>query len=116
MSEAKEKAAGQKAARSLRNALRKEVNSTFQRRTGLMAKPSVSAKSKFGLLDRITIGQPHYSFIQHFGWTRKYKSKSVTVAGKEHLSKAIDNSGALERLADELGEIRVDNVVSKIRF
>ena len=116
MSEAKEKAAGQKAARSIRTRLQKETNTLFERRTGRLQKTSVAAKTKFGQLDRITITTPRYSFMHHFGYTRKYGSRPITVPAKEHIGKAIDKSNALDRLADELGAIRVDEITAKIRF
>lgn len=116
MSEAKEKAAGQKAARSLRNALRREVNSTFQRHSGRMEKVLASAKTRYGVLDRITIGQPHYSFKHHYGYTRKYGANNIKVPGKEHLGKGIEKSGALEVLANEIGSIRADVITAKIKF
>ena len=116
MSESREKAAGQKAARSIRSKLRGEINTLFERRTGRLHKTSVSAKTKYGQLDRLTITSPKYSFIHHFGYSRKYAGKSISVPAKEHIGKALDKSNALERLADDLGEIRSDDIIAKIRF
>jgi hypothetical protein len=104
----REKTAGQKAARSIRNQLRREIKSDFKKRSGLMAQTGVRSLTKFGQLDRLTITSPKYSFIHHFGYSRKYGNNTVSIAAKEHIGKALDKSKALERLADELGRSKME--------
>lgn len=116
MSEVLEKAAGQRAARTLKTSIRRQIKNDFNRKTGLMLRTSVRPKTKFGQLDHLTITSPKYSFFHHYGYTRKYGSKSIFTPGKEHLAKALNNSRALETLATELGNIRADEVITKIRF
>tara|TARA_A100001015_G_scaffold304040_1_gene394626 strand:- start:536 stop:781 length:246 start_codon:yes stop_codon:yes gene_type:complete len=81
-----------------------------------MHRSGLSSKIKFGQLDRRTITAPRYSFIHHFGYTRKYGSNAISLPAKENIGKALVNSKALECLADEIGEIRADNITAKIRF
>ena len=116
MSEAKEKAAGQKAARKLRSALRREVVSTFERRSGQMAKTTVLPKMKNDFLNRLIIKGPAHLFAHHYGYYRKYDKKKVRVLGKEQIAKAIKSSNVLETLADDISNLRIDAVVAEINF
>lgn len=63
-----EKRAGLKAARALRNALRSEISRAFRNRSGQIRKTNVSARFNRGLLDRLVITSPRYSFPQHYGY------------------------------------------------
>jgi hypothetical protein len=63
----KERAAGNRAAAALRAALRSKIQSTFTRRSGAMEKSTVLPRFKDGVLDRLVLKSPKYSFTQHFG-------------------------------------------------
>lgn len=65
--EAQERKAGAKAASQLRAALRTEISSVFNRRSGALSKSTVGARYKDGALDRLVVTTPHYSFKEHFG-------------------------------------------------
>jgi hypothetical protein len=72
---------------------------------------------RFGNLDRIEVNSPFYSFMQHYGYARSYKSgTTIEMLGTDHFSKALDSTSALDVLADRIAEIRIDKITSLIRF
>lgn len=112
-----EKHAGQNAARNIGRSLRKTLKDHFSKDTGLLFKTSARAKMRYGSLDRIEVNSPHYSFMQHYGYTRKYSNgNTIEIPGTEHFSKALDKTSALDVLADKIAEIRIDKITSIIRF
>lgn len=78
-----ERAAGKKAASSLRANFRSEIKSTFQRRSGALGKTTVSSKYRNQGLDRLTLTTPHYSFKLHFGSSKQGDQKETTRSGSE---------------------------------
>jgi hypothetical protein len=87
-----EKALSQIAAKIIQSNIRNEISSTFERRSGALSKSVVLSKTNaFGNV-RLILKGPKYSFIQHYGYTREYKSGKVYVSPpKEHISKAVGN-------------------------
>lgn len=66
-----ERSAGNKAAAALRGAFRSTIRSNFHRRSGDMEdKSTVTPKYKEGVLDRLSLVSPYYSFTSHFGSTK----------------------------------------------
>jgi hypothetical protein len=74
--EAKERAAGLKAAAALRGAYRNIVKSTFKRKSGTEEKSNFSPRFREGRLDRIVMQAPHYSFKKHYGSTKTGTNKA----------------------------------------
>lgn len=129
--EAKERAAGLKAAVSLRAAYRTQINSTFNRgKSGKLEKSTFTPRYREGRLDRIVLSTPHYSFKNHFGSTKKGETKTHSRNGKpvrghsknrdykahNHIALAFKSTNALEQLATDLGENRIVLITSQIQF
>lgn len=112
-----EKKAGQNAARSLGRVFRRTLKQHFSKDSGRMFRTSASAKMKYGSLDRIEIRSPYYSFIQHYGFSRTYKSgKTHKSEGTDHFNEAMNKTSVVDKLADEIAQIRIDNITSIIKF
>jgi hypothetical protein len=112
-----EKQAGQAAARNLGRVVRKTLKQHFSKDTGRMFRTNATAKMRHGSLDRIEIRSPYYSFIQHYGFSRSYKSgKTHQSSGTDHFNEALNNTSIIEELADKIAAIRIDNVTSIIKF
>lgn len=93
-----ERKAASKARSSLNVALRSSIKRKFKSRTGKMEKSNVTSRFRDGMLDRLVLNSPHYSFKSHFGssltgntpetnraetnvqaFVRKIKSKSISI-------------------------------------
>jgi len=82
--QAEERKAGNKAAAALRGAFRSKIQSTFHRRTGAMQdKSTVTPRYRDGVLDRLVLASPRYSFIHHFGSTKTGKTGSLQRDGAD---------------------------------
>lgn len=113
-----EKKEGQKAARALTRGLRNVLARLTVRKTGQLLKLSkANAKMKFDALDNITITSPHYAFKQHHGF-EGIKSNGVKMRLKplSTFNLLLDNNQAIERLADAIGNLRAEEVTSKISW
>lgn len=96
--QAQERKAASKARSSLNVALRSSIKRKFKSRTGKMEKSNVTSRFRDGMLDRLVLNSPHYSFKNHFGssltgntpetnraetnvqaFVRKIKSKSISI-------------------------------------
>ena len=115
-----EKQAGQKAALFLRKSLKSEIRNLFETTQGNseMLRSTVASKMKGGELQRLVIKMPHYGFKQHFGFdgVKNNGVKLRLLSNTNFLNDALQANNALETLATEIGEIRGDEVVSKINF
>lgn len=149
-----ERKAANVARNELKVSLLSAINATFKRRTGAMEKSTVSNKFIDGLLDRITLNSPHYSFKEHFGsaktgtqgpssrsdsdvksFARHLSGKTIQVSAhhraggevrgfsknrkylaKHHISRALNNTNALDKLATAIGESRSVIITSQIDF
>jgi len=88
----------------------------------------IKPKFRQGFLDRLVIDATKYSFHAHYGymlvpkteWEQRRRKKHKIdkrpedrdVPGTMHFVKVLNNSKALNKLADELSEIRFQEVVS----
>ena len=115
-----EKQAGRKAALGLRKSIKSEIRNLFETTQGnsKMLRSTVGSKMKGGELQRLVIKMPHYGFKQHFGFdgVKKNGVKLRLLSNTNFLNDAIQANNALETLATEIGNIRGDEVVSKINF
>ncbi len=114
----KEKEIASIAVKKLRGAVREEISKTSNSRTGLALRTGgAGSKFKYGRLQRITIKAPYYIFMQNYGFEGK-KSNGINFRLKatDVLSKALDSSKVLDRLADDISEIRLDQVAAIIQF
>lgn len=114
--QALEKAAGQKAARTIRRNLKLELASIKD--TGTQLKTTgVSVNMKFGELQALTIKASQATFQQHYGF-EGIKSNGVRMKMKafNHFNKVLEKGTVLDKLATEIGEIRLDKITNNIRF
>ena len=83
---AQEKAAGKKAARNIRRALRAQL--TTVKSTGLMlSKLSVRPQMRFGQVESININATRVAFIQHYGFEGiKSNGASMRLKPRNHFS------------------------------
>lgn len=112
-----EREAGKKAARTLRKDLRQQVARRFTSRSGSLKKITATHRMKRGELQRIAIKAPKHGFIQHYGFEkRKNNGVFQRLKGTNFLNHAINKNGAIEKLADDISNIRGDEVVAKINL
>jgi hypothetical protein len=68
-------------------------------------------------LDRITFIAPSHIFKQHFGFEGSKKNGvRMRLEETDVLNIALDNSGVMEELADNLTDLRAEEVVTAINF
>jgi hypothetical protein len=114
---AREREAGTKAARKLRQGLRKVTRREFANRSGELRKITASKRMKRGELQRLVITAPKHAFVQHYGFSkRKRNGVYQRLKATNFLNKAIKESNALEELATEITEIRGDEVMAALNF
>ena len=113
-----EKKAGQKAARSIGKHFRSVFSRLTIQQTGdLLKLTTARAKMKFDALDNITIKAPYYAFIQHHGFEGiKSNGVAMSLKGNDAFTIAFNSTKAVEKLADEIGAIRAEEVTSKINW
>lgn len=114
-----EKKAGQKAARTIRRNLKAILGTATQKQSGeLLRLATATATMKFESLESITIKATPATFKQHYGF-EGIKSNGVYMKMKafDHFTLLQEKSqGALERLIDEIGSLRAEEITSKIKF
>lgn len=113
-----EKKAGQNAARSLSRNLKNILATTTTKQTGLMLqKAGASVEMKFDQVNAIVIKATSATFIQHYGF-EGIKKNGVRMSMKpyNHFTNLFNSTNALERLIDDIGELRAEEITSKIRF
>jgi len=113
-----EKKAGQKAARTLRRNLKNILAVATTKQTGAMlATAGAGIKMKFDSLDSIVIKASSATFKQHYGF-EGIKSNGVAMRMKpfNHFTKLFNGTKALETLLSEVGEIRAEELTSKLQF
>lgn len=114
----KEKEIASQAVKKLRSAVRHEIANTSTSRTGNELRVgNAGSRFKFGRLQRITIKAPYYTFMRNYGFEGK-KSNGINMRLKatDALAKALESSSILENLADDISEIRLDQVAALIQF
>lgn len=112
-----EKAEGQKAARELGRQLRTLIARSTVKQSGEALKSKATARMKYDALDSITIGAPHYIFKQHYGFEGiKSNRVHMTLKPTNVFNLLLDNNKTLDQLIDAIGNLRAEQVTSKIRF
>ncbi len=115
-----EQKAGRKAARKLKTALKNLVQKGFETTQGNseILKSTVLAKMDGSELQRLAIKMPHYAFKHHFGFdgVRSNGLKLRLYKQQGFLNKTITEANVLEQLADEIAEIRGEQVTNVINF
>jgi hypothetical protein len=113
-----EKKAGQKAARTIQRNLGIILSTTTTKRTGKMLSwAGASAEMKFDMLNAVTIQATQATFIQHYGF-EGIKKNGIYMSLKpySHFDNLFNkSSSALERLLEEITELRGQKVVSRIQ-
>jgi len=114
----KEKQISAIAVKKLRSAVREQISKTSDVKTGQAVRVGgAGSRFKNGRLQRITITAPHYIFKQNYGFEGK-KSNGVNqrLKATDVFSKAIDSSNILENLADDISELRMEQVIALTQF
>jgi hypothetical protein len=114
-----EKEAGKKAARALQGDIRSRTSSVFNRVSGQMAKMKVKTQMRRdGELRRLIIAGPQHAFILNYGFNGKRKDNVFMRLnkGKDWLESVVDGNTALEQLATDIGESRMEEVVAAIKI
>ncbi|MGB5821479.1 MAG: hypothetical protein WBG90_18495 [Saonia sp.] len=113
-----ERKAGQKAARTLRRDLR-TILGTLSIKSGsqLFKNTKITTITSFGTLDHLAVITPHYIFKQHYGF-EGIKKNGVAMSMKPflHFDKLFAKTRALDKLLDEIGAIRAEEITRNIRF
>lgn len=109
-----EKLAGQKAARTLRADLRYVLQTATHKRTGTMLKAvGATARMKYDALDAITIKATRAVFMQHYGFEGiKKNGVHMSLKSYGHFDRLFHRTKALDILADEIGELRGEEVTT----
>ena len=112
-----ERNAGRKAARTLRNKFKSKASSVYNRLSGdLVKNTSAKARIKKGRLQRIAIESTKYGFILQHGFnTKKKNGVHQRLRASYWLGEAIQQSKAIETLADEISDIRGDEVLASTK-
>jgi hypothetical protein len=113
-----EKQVANKAKKQLASALKFAIDRTTYKKTGEATKSAGSrAVFKDNRLQRITLKAPHYIFKQNYGFEGTKKNGiNMRLKSTGVLNIAIERSNVLETLANEISEIRLSQVTSKINF
>lgn len=113
-----EKEIASKAVNKLRGAVRSEIGNTSTERTGDALKiANAGSRFKFGRLQRIVIKAPYYTFMQNYGFEgTKSNGVNQRLKATDVFLKALESSNVLETLADEISELRIDQVTALIQL
>lgn len=113
-----EKAIASKGTKAISSALKFAIDRTTYKKSGEAIKLASSrAVFKDNRLQRLTLRAPHYIFKQHFGFEGTKKNGiNMRLKPTGVLNIAVDRSNILETLADEIAEVRLSEVTSKINF
>ncbi|WP_421801752.1 hypothetical protein [Flagellimonas sp.] len=114
-----EKKAGQKAARTIRRNLKTILATATKKQSGeLLRLASATASMRFDALEAITIKATPATFKQHYGFEGiKKNGVYMKMRAFDHFTLLQEKSqGALEKLIDEIGELRAEEITSKIKF
>lgn len=111
---------GKLAAKKLQQSIRQVIAVETVRTTGSLMRSSVKAVSDKHLkdkLDRLTISSPHYGFKLNYGFKGiKSNRVAMNLAPINHLHLAIERTNILNQLADDIGNLRADEVIAAINF
>lgn len=111
-----ERQIGSAAAAKLRAAFRSAIRETVNVR-GESAKATVTARYKNNRLDRLTFAAPYYIFMQHHGFEgQKKNGVMMRLKATDVLNKALQQSGVIDTLADNIANIRGEQIMTAINF
>ncbi|WP_417365576.1 hypothetical protein [Flavobacterium beibuense] len=111
-----EKSIGNNAAKQLRNAFRKAIRSTVNVK-GESKKATVNARYKAKRLDRLTFSAPHYIFKLNYGFEgTKKNGVNMRLKATNVLNIALEDSGILEALANDISELRAEEIITALNF
>lgn len=113
-----EKQIANRSVTAIRTGTKRAIGETTNSKSGEALRQAGSrAVFKDNRLQRITIRAPHYIFKQHYGFEGSKKNGvMMRLKPTDVISKALEYSNVLETLADEIAEIRLSEVTSKINF
>lgn len=110
------------ASKSFRGDLRNEVQRHYNSRTGALHKISAAPSIRKGELRGVRIIAPTHAYVNHYGFqgNRLLKGKKLfsvftRVKGTLFIEDAI-RKGSIDKLADNISEIRADELVANISF
>ncbi|WP_289659532.1 hypothetical protein [Flavobacterium panacagri] len=107
-----------KAVKKLRASVKNEVSKSGETRSGNAVKISnAGSRFKNNRLQRLTMSAPYYIFMQHHGFEGK-KSNGINqrLTATNVFSKAIQSSNIMETLANEISDVRLEQVSSIINL
>lgn len=108
---------GRDAAKGLKSGILKLIDQKLARRSGQASKTTVKSRLKQDRLDRLTITAPKHLYVQNFGFEGSKKNGvTMCLEAKDILTKAVEESNVLDNLADALGELRAEEVITLINF
>ena len=120
-----EKKAGQKAARAISRKLKTNVRKAHYplgidkvKNTGAMLSAvSAGARMKYDALEGIRVTASRATFIQHYGFEGiKANGKKMSLQAQGHFDFLSGKAPIIEQLADEIGNLRAEEITSKIRW
>lgn len=113
-----EKRAGAEGAVLIKKALKESIKGNSKTKTGTAERTAgARAVYKNERLQRIVLKAEHYVFKQNYGFEgTKKNSVNMRLHATEVISKAVENTGVLEVLADSISNIRSEQVLSRINF
>lgn len=112
-----ERLVGLQYAAFLEAALRRTINLESPSFARLALRTFVESRTKEdGRLQRLALVSPKHSFVHHYGFEGINKNgKALSLEAKSHLS-GLKEEAILNDLADEIGEIRAEEVTASIDF
>lgn len=114
----KERDITSQAVKKLRAAVRAEVSHNSQSKTGQALRMSgASSRFKKGRLQRIIMSGAYYTLMQHYGFEgQKSNGVNQRLRATDVFAKAVSSSNILEKLADDISELRIEQVAALIQF
>ncbi|MFA5296623.1 MAG: hypothetical protein WC389_00265 [Lutibacter sp.] len=111
-----EKQIGDKYAGLLQGAIRFAIQQESASFSTLALRTKVVAKIKDGHLQRLVLESPKHSFVHHYGFEGiRSNRRKLSLETKNHLSD-LKQIAILNGLANEIGNLRADEVTAKINF
>ncbi len=113
-----EKQIGSEFSKKLQLNLRGAIRTTTNNRSGLALKSTVSPVYKQNQLFSLLIKTPYYIFpILDLGFERSKKTGiNSRIEKRDILIKALENGSLVERLADQIGDVRAAAIISRVSF
>lgn len=111
-----EKQIGSKYAGLLQGAIRSAIQQESNSFSTLALKTKVVAKMRENHLQRLVLESPKHSFIHHYGFEGiRSNRRKLSLEPKDHLS-GLKQIAILNGLANEIGDIRAEEITATINF